>query len=131
MGRERFRRNAKLLVGVDDKTDRTFAKRTGQRLEIVPLADPFGIGPGDRLAWQITFDGKPLNNVLLKAWHKDGPQVSVVRARTDAVGQVTLAFPFAGSWLLNAVHMVPGDGVNVDWESYWSSLTFELLARRQ
>lgn len=130
-GRERFRRNAKLLVSVEGKTDRTFAKRTGQRLEIVPLADPMRTRPGDRLAWQITFDEKPLGNVLLKAWHKEGPQVSVLRARTDSVGQVTLAFPFAGAWLLNAVHMVPGDGVSVDWESYWSSLTFELPARRK
>jgi hypothetical protein len=78
----------------------------------------------------VTFDGKPLGNVLLKAWHKDGPQVSVVRARTDARGQVTLALPFSGSWLLNTVHMVPGDGASVDWESHWGSLTFELAARR-
>lgn len=128
--RERFRRHAKVLLRVEGKTDGTFGKRTGQRLEIVPLADPFRAVAGDRLAWQITFDGKPLGSVLLKAWHKEGAQVSVMRARTDARGQVTLALPFAGPWLMNVVHMVPGGAPGVDWESHWGSLTFELAARR-
>jgi uncharacterized GH25 family protein len=130
-GRERFRRHAKVLMRVDGKTDGTFGTRTGQRLEIVPLADPLRAGAGDRLDWQITFDQKPLEGVLVKAWHKEGSQVSVVRARTDARGQVRLTLPFAGSWLLNSVHMIPGDSASVDWESHWSSLTFDLPARRR
>ncbi len=39
-GRERFRRVTKTLLRVGGKSDRTFALRTGQRLELVPLVDP-------------------------------------------------------------------------------------------
>jgi len=38
----------------------------------------------------------------------------------------TFTLPFPGPWLLNSVHMIAGDGRVADWESHWSSFTFEL-----
>lgn len=130
-GRERFRRHAKLLLRVGERSDNTYSVRTGQRLEIVPLSDPLRAAAGDRIPWQLTFDGKPLTGVLVKAWHKQDQQVTVVRARSDRSGRLNLQLPFAGPWLLNVVHMIPADGVGVDWESHWGSLTFELAATKR
>ncbi|NPC58698.1 DUF4198 domain-containing protein [Caenimonas soli] len=129
-GRERFRRNTKTLIQVGDRLDATYAVRTGQRLEIVPLANPFTKRKGDELAFQVFFDGKPLSNALMRAWHKRGGQTSTIKSKTDARGKVTFALPLPGAWMVSAVHMVPArNSPDHDWDSYWGNLTFAIHDR--
>ncbi len=131
-GRERYRRNVKTLMLVDAAatTDRTFALTTGQRLELTPLQNPFALRPGQSLGLKVAFDGKPLGGALVKAWHKRGGQLLIIRARSTADGTVTLDLPFAGAWMLSVVHMVPAsDTTDADWDSYWGNLSFMLPER--
>lgn len=129
-GRERFRRSAKALLRAGNSADGTFAVRTGQRMEIVPLADPLSGKAGEPLRFLLAFDGKPLPGALLKAWHRRGPAAVTVSARSDAQGHAALSLPHGGPWLLNVVHMIPAVGVpNLDWDSFWGSLTFEIPSR--
>ncbi|HEV2611038.1 MAG TPA: DUF4198 domain-containing protein [Noviherbaspirillum sp.] len=140
-GRERYRRHVKTLLRVgsnaDGKSDRTYATRTGQRLEIVPLADPLAQRAGGTLDFQFYFDGKPLAGVLVKAWHrKDGKpkndQTLIIRARTDAQGKVAFSLPYAGTWMVSAVHMIATtDTPDIDWDSFWGNLTFDLAGDRR
>lgn len=135
-GRERYRRNVKTLLrvlsapGADAQAtgpDQTFATRTGQRLEIVPMADPLALRPRDSLPLQVWFDDKPLAGALLKAWHKQSGQTLTLRSVTTAEGKATFNLPYAGAWMLSVVHMVPVTGIrDVDWDSLWGSLTFHL-----
>jgi hypothetical protein len=54
----------------------------------------------------------------------------VLRARSGADGRAELKLPAAGGWLISAVHMVEAPaGGGVEWESFWSSLTFSLPDR--
>lgn len=130
-GRERFRRSAKTLLRVGKETDSTSLKSTGQRIEITPLSDPLAAHAGDTLRFALSFKGRPLAGALVKAWHKLGRQTTAIRTTTDAQGRFVFALPFNGVWMLNAVQMVPAtDSAEVDWDSYWASLTFD-LARRQ
>lgn len=127
-GRERFRRHAKAFIGVGGQADRTALAATGQRFELIPLSDP-SASRGNAVQFAARFEGKPLAGVLVKAWHKRAGQTIAVRARSDDKGLVTLGFPYPGPWMLNAVHMIPATGVhNIDWDSFWSSLTFEVHA---
>ncbi len=71
-GRERFRRSAKLLLRVGDKSDDAYAVRTQQRVENTPTSDPLSAAVGDLLCFKVTFDGKPLAGDLVKAWHRRG-----------------------------------------------------------
>jgi hypothetical protein len=131
-GRERYRRHVKTLLKVGGKSDGAYAARTGQRLEIVPVTDPLAAHAGDTLNFQIFFDGKPLHNVLVKAWHKRGGQTLIIRARTDAEGKVAVSLPHAGTWMISAVHMIAATGVpDIDWDSFWGNLTFELEAGKK
>ena len=67
-GRERYRRHVKTLLRVGDAAsagattaaaaDKTYATRTGQRLEIVPSNDPLAMKPGDALGLQVLLDRK-------------------------------------------------------------------------
>ena len=131
-GRERFRRSAKALVRVGGRSDSASLRVAGQRIEIVPLDDPLAQAAGATLRFQLLFEGKPRAGVLVKAWHKQGAQVTTIRATTDAQGRFALTLPFAGSWMLNAVHMVAVTGAatvgssNAEWDSFWASLSFTL-----
>ena len=129
-GREHFHRNIKTLVQVGDRPDATYKRRTGQRLEIVPLANPFTRRAGDALGFQVLFDGKPLRNALLQAWHKQGSQTAIIKTQTDRQGRVSLVLPLPGPWMVSVVHMVAAkDAREHDWDSYWGNLTFALAER--
>lgn len=128
-GRERFRRNVKTLVLAGNKTDSTYAVRTGQRLEIVPLVNPYRSKPGDSLACQVLFDGKPLSGALVKAWTKPDGSVVVLKAVSNAQGKVMFTLPSPGTWMIGVVHMIAAtDSPDHDWDSYWGNLTFALPA---
>ena len=149
-GRERYRRYVKTLVRAIATTqpnaaaqlaapaakDMTYAIRTGQRLELVPLSDPLTMAPGEALGLQVLFDGAPLAGALLKAWNKgDGEpgnkregQTVIVRAITAADGQASVNLPYAGPWMVSVVHMVPAVGVkDIDWDSLWGNLSFSVV----
>lgn len=136
-GRERYRRNVKTLLRVSNSAgsdaassaemDKTYATRTGQRLEIVPSNDPLALKPGDALGIEVFFDNKPLAGALLKAWNKRDGQTLIIRAKTSADGKATFNLPYPGGWMISVVHMVPAKGVkDIDWDSLWGNLSFYL-----
>jgi uncharacterized GH25 family protein len=125
-GRERYRRNVKALVQVGGASDATFSQRTGQRLEIVPRADPFRLAAPAPLGFEVRFDGRPLRDALLKVWRRSGDSVTEVGAVTDRHGRASFTLPQAGTWMASVVHMVPTSEPGIDWDSYWGNLTFTL-----
>ena len=126
-GRERYRRNIKTLVQVGARGDPTYAARTGQRLEIVPLADPTRARSGESLAFRLLFDARPLPGALVKFWHRSGDQVQLLSATTDGEGRVAFTPREAGTWMASVVHMIPAtDAPAHDWDSFWGNLTFAL-----
>ena len=130
-GRERFRRSAKALLKVGGKSDSASTRSAGQRLDLTPLEDPLARTTANTLRFMLRFDGQPRPGVLVKAWHKEGEEITMLRTTTDAQGRFEFALPVAGSWMLSAVHMVATtDSSQVDWDSFWSSLSFELPASR-
>jgi hypothetical protein len=130
-GRERFRRNVKTLLHVGGKSDATYAVRTGQRLEIVPLTDPLAKAAGGTVNFNVFFDDKPIAGTLVKAWHKQDGQTLIIKKFSAADGKVAFTLPYAGLWMISVVHMIPAvDTQEADWDSYWGNLTFELPANR-
>ena len=126
-GRERYRRCAKTLLRIGGVTDRTFATRTRQRLEIIPLNDPLTAAANQRLEFALEFDGRPLAERLVKAWHKRDGQTLIVRAQSDRQGKLAFNLPYAGAWMISVVHMIPAEeSADADWDSYWGNLTFTL-----
>lgn len=155
-GRERYRRFVKTLVSVapnpgavppldtkpdagaaskadsklDTKPDATHLTVIGQRLEILPINNPLAMVPGDALGVRVLFDGKPLKDALLKAWHRRGGQTLIIRAKTSADGSAAFDLPYAGPWMISVVHMVPAVGVkDIDWDSLWGNLSFSLASK--
>jgi len=124
--RERYRRHVKTLLRVGGRSDDTHRRVLGQTLEIVPVNNPLALAPGRALSMRVLFEGKPLGQALVKAWHQRGGQLTVLRTRTTADGQASLALPWRGVWMVSVVHMVPStDRERFDWDSHWGNLTFE------
>jgi hypothetical protein len=129
-GREQYSRYAKVLLQVGRTPDDTFSKIAGLKLEIVPEQNPYKIKAGQKLTAKVLFDGKPLVNALVSA-KCAGPMAkegNLYSARTDRSGRVSIPLAAPGVWLIRLVHMLPYQGPRAtDWESFWGSLTFEMV----
>lgn len=132
---ERYRRTLKALVQVGGVTEGDLHKRVvGQRLEILLLQNPYLLDPGDDVEVQVLFDGEPLHDKLVKAFHKTGRGVvtkSGARTNQDGIARFTL--DEAGPWLIRLVHLVPcAERADLDceedayWEGHWASYSFAL-----
>ncbi len=131
-GREVFSRCAKSIVICGDpvRADRSgFDRPVGLITEIVPEVDPTSLAPGDQLPLRLLFRGKPLSDALVTAIGTADPRARIT-GRTRADGRIALALPAPGIWLVKSVQMVRASGIpDAEWESFWASLTFRVLAR--
>lgn len=128
--KEVFSRFAKALILAGDLPNKSrgsgYDQVLGQRLELVPEANPYALTGGGELRVRLLYEGKPLAGVLVAALQKGRPEARI-SARSDKEGRVRLRLDRPGFWLVKAVHMVPAPReAGADWESFWASLTFEV-----
>ncbi len=126
-GRERYRRYLKALFQAGDQRDDTYRRVLGQRLEIVPQSNPYGMKSGDTLNVRILFEGKSLNGAKVFAYnHSSGGAVHEQAARTAGDGTVAFKLDRPGEWLIRVVHMrhCVTDCAEIDWESFWGAYSF-------
>jgi uncharacterized GH25 family protein len=129
-GRERYVRSIKTLIQVGERITDIPLKPNSQRLEILPLQNPLRLKPGYVLVVQLLFDGFPLMNRQIKAYHLENDRLSTQTQRTDGQGKAFFRLDQSGSWLIRTVHMRPCKQScrDTDWESFWSSLSFEIAS---
>ncbi len=127
VGRERYRRYLKALVQVADKSDQTYARKIGHRLEILPRTNPYTSSKGDRMAVSVLFEGKPLRGAQVAAYNRSGDDTQTQEARTDDQGRVQFLLDRSGNWLIRLVHMQRCENVRgFEWESFWAAYSFQL-----
>lgn len=124
-GREVYSRRAKVLIQVGGAKS-TVSTPIGQTLEIVPLANPYGLDAAAPLPVQVLWRGKPLSGATVHiARLGPDPKEGVAIAKTDADGKASLAFPKAGAWKVVCVWSEPVTGEpGADFQTVFSSLTF-------
>lgn len=129
--RESYRRHAKALVRVGEGA-RSLAgpatRRIGQRLEIVPGANPYRLRAGSSLPATIWFKDKPLAGALVTLADLDRPKDRPLSMRTDARGMVNFRLPRSGRWMMNVVWSVRSTVPSADFQTSFSSLTFAVPA---
>jgi len=131
-GRERYSRALKALLSVDGSRPVSSKgvpdRPLGLRLELIARADPSALRAGDSLPVELRFENRPLAGVRVEAHPlRSASNSAPLVARTDARGRVRFTLPREGPWLLTAVQMTPAPpGVEEDWESVWTALTFSL-----
>ena len=130
--RESYRRYAKALVRASGTGSgrSAIARRLGQRLEIVPGADPRSLAAGSRLPATIWYRDRPLGGALVALIDLDRPKAEAATARSAPDGGVSFAVPGPGRWLLNVVWSEPSRDPAVDFQTSFASLTFGVPERR-
>jgi uncharacterized GH25 family protein len=126
---ERYAKWAKAVLEVGDGAGpERWSESVGHPFEIVPLANPDRIAPGGALRLKVLRDGEPLEGVGITGARAGGPARELV-ARTDTSGEAEVRVSAPGRWYVRALHMIRIEGdPEVEWESYWATLTFEVLA---
>ena len=91
----------------------------GLKFELVPVSDPMTAIPGTSLAFQLLFEGQPLEGISIFTNHG-------YEYKTDAKGMVQIPFE-KGVQLLYAIHKIPaGEDFGLDFLKFMTSVTFEV-----
>lgn len=122
--KEYYSRFAKVLLQAGSKTDDTYRKKVGARLEILPLQNPYTLQKGDYLQCQILFDGKPAPHQMVKVWNKVTGRTFLQNIYTEKDGTIKFPINAVGHWMVSTVKMIPSEKPDADWRSMWASLTF-------
>ncbi|GAB2451753.1 hypothetical protein GCM10011375_37340 [Hymenobacter qilianensis] len=136
-GRELYRRCAKtlLVAGPITTYDSTFARASGQALELIPEQNPYALKTGAALTVRVLYEGKPLRRALVQVWQRGAPDQTITRRTklyTNQSGRVLFHLSAPGSYMLSAVHMVPTtDRKTADWQSTWATLTFGFAPQKR
>ena len=119
-GKERYTMYAKTIFLAGAPND-AFKRVVGLPLEIVPEKDPYRLQAGESLPVRVLLRGAPVANLEIKATSAGG--TTQVVGKTDSVGRLDVPVS-PGRWRLHTIHMERGS--DVDWESLWTTLTFEI-----
>lgn len=127
--KERYSKHVKALLQVGEETSIDFMKPLGYPVEFVPLNNPFEIKLGDRVAFKLLRNGKPLANQTVhystsvpgQDAHENENSV-----KSNANGMVSIKPTSVGKWYVATIHMEKKEGDEVDYESNWATLTFEI-----
>jgi uncharacterized GH25 family protein len=127
-GREKYIRFLKCFVQVGASPTDNFSKSLGQKIELIPLENPYSKRIGSQLSVRVLFDDKPLPGARVMATYDTFSKEHDVYAhtvQTDADGIARIPIDKPGLWLVRANHMLPlQDDPKADWESYWTNFTF-------
>ena len=129
-GRERYTRFLKTIAQVGNKFTDDYGKRLGQKLEIIPLQNPYSIKLGAPLPVKLLFDGVPIVGIRMMATYNTYSKehdVYAHTAETDSNGIANIPLSKKGLWMIRANHMLPlKDDPKADWQSFWTNCTFEV-----
>lgn len=127
--RELYTKHQKTFVrvGTPPADDRAWSGPVGLALEIIPETDPTAVRVGDQLAVRVLKNGKPSSGFALNA--VAGGEAKGETTRTDSEGRARFAITKAGPWLVRGTDVRKSSRPEADWESDFSTLTFEALPK--
>jgi uncharacterized GH25 family protein len=125
-GRERYSKSPKALVRVGSNGEGNPCRAVGLPLEIVPLVSPFALKPGDTLSVRVLFRDRPLGDANL-GWDLPGDgKLLAGTVRTDDKGEALIPIRRSGLMTIRLTHMTRPKEADYEWESFWTTLTFEI-----
>lgn len=135
--RERYSKHVKAVAQVGAPRTGAHDAVLGYPIEIVPLRNPDHLRPGQSLPVRVLFNGAPLESQLVyasfaghHAHDESGGHVEAFSGRTDDDGVVEVPVDTPGRWYVRLIHMIDAADADVDHESFWATLTFEVPEAR-
>lgn len=130
--RERYSKHVRALFQVGDKLSDDYKRALNYPVEIIPQQNPYSLKAGQTIAVLCTLDGKPIaNQFVIAGWESRDGKLHTLDARTDAGGFARFKLAGAGKWYMKMIHMTTLSDPNLNYESKWATLTFEIKKPRQ
>lgn len=130
---ELYSKHVKAILQAGDKQTSNYATQLGYPVEIVPLQNPYNLSRNDIFKAKILKNGKPLVNQLVYASyegfhrHNDkGSHNELVQTRSDQEGTIQFKLSGTGRWYIRFINMVQLKESEMNYESNWATLTFEI-----
>lgn len=126
--REEYTKHTKtfVFVGKEEsyRQDSSWQTPCGMTLEILPESHPGLLHPASVFPVQVLLNGKPLANFLLECLLQ-GKKHGIMR-KTDSAGRVHFPLRIPGRYLLRGTLLQPSQSNALDWQSHFTTLTFEV-----
>ncbi len=124
---ERYSKHVKALFQVGAMRTENFKTPLGYPVEIIPQQNPYELKPGKSLEVLCLKDGAPIvNQFVMVGREVNGKHLASPSVRTDASGVARIGLRGAGKWYIKFIHMTDMSEAQVNYESKWASLTFEI-----
>ncbi len=125
--RERYSKHVKSIFQVGETRTGGFKTALGYPVEIIPRQNPYELRAGETLEVLCLKDGQPIANQFVMSGRELNRRViAAPGVRSDANGVARVKLAGGGKWFVKFIHMTKTDEENLDYESKWASLTFEI-----
>ncbi len=125
--RERYSKHVRAIFQVGDARTDDYKRPLGYPVEIIPQQNPYSLKVGQIIEVLCTLDGKPLANQFVIAGREArGRKAPEINARTNDTGMARIKLRGAGKWYVKLIHMTPLAEPQLNYESKWATLTFEV-----
>lgn len=125
--RERYSKHVKTIFQAGGKPSDNYKTVLGYPVEIVPVTNPYSLKKGNAFEFQCLKDGKPLaNQFVMSGRDENGKLVVGKNVRTDKNGVARIKLDGAGKWYVKFINMTGLNDPQINYESKWATLTFEL-----
>jgi len=126
--RESYSKHAKTFVRVGHpEGDGSWAEPAGMALELLPEKDPTTLQAGDELPVRVVKNGTPFADFSLNA--VGAGEAKGETRKTDSAGRVVFRIGKAGRWMLRGTDIRKSKIPDVDWESDFATMTFEVAGK--
>ena len=130
---ENYSKHIKAIFQAGSTTTDSYKKELGYPAELIPRQNPYSLKVNDELEVRLLRAGKPAANQLVYASYggfhdhsdTDGHLVAV-KTRTDKNGIAKIPLSKPGHWYVSSIYMEKSPDEGIDYESNWTTLTFEL-----
>lgn len=125
--RERYSKHVKTIFQAGGRQSDNFKTALGYPVEIVPITNPYSLKKGDTFEFQCLKDGKTLVNQFVMSGRDENSKLVVGKnVRTDKNGIAKIKLDGAGKWYVKFINMARLKDPQINYESKWATLTFEI-----
>ena len=125
--REQYSKHVRAVFQVGEKRTDAYKTPLGYPVEIIPQQNPYELRVGQTISVLCTLDGQPIaNQFLMAGWEPGRGKARTLSARTDSNGVARFRLAGAGKWYIKMIHMTPLKDPQLNYESKWATLTFEI-----
>ena len=128
---EKYAKHVKALLQVGGKITDDYSAVCNYPIEFVPLKNPYDLSIGDEMTFKLLFLGEPLGDQTVHVSSRKNEAVEEgdeMALRTNDRGEVSFTVSNEGHWYVATINMLESNEVNIDYESHWATLTFEVKA---